>query len=55
PHILLLRLFEVYDVKLYEAVKMQSPFHKLSYKFSDEQIQLKGTFYEKLFGSDCNV
>lgn len=55
PHILLLRLFEEYDVKLYEAVKMQSPFHKLSYKFSDEQIQLKGTFYEKLFGTDCNV
>lgn len=52
PHILLLRLFEEYDEKLYEAIKIQSPFHKLSYKFSDEQMQLKGTFYEKLFGSD---
>lgn len=49
PHILLLRLFEKYDEQLWQAVRAQAPFHKLSYKFDEEQEKKKGTFYWKLF------
>ena len=48
PHILLLRLFEKYEQKTYQYVVEQSPFHKLSYKFSKEQKQLSHTFYQYL-------
>lgn len=48
PHILLLRLFDKYDEKLFEYIKQQTPFHKLSYKFSDEQKIMKDTFYTHL-------
>ena len=49
PHILLLRLFDNYDEKMYKTIIEQSPFHKLSYKFSEEQMALEGTNYRKLF------
>ena len=49
PHILLLRLFDQYDDQMYKAIVDQSPFHKLSYKFKDEQVQIEGTYYKKLF------
>ena len=51
PHILLLRLFEPYDSKIYKAVTQMTPFHKLSYKFTEEQIILKNTYYDKLFNN----
>lgn len=38
PHILLLHLFDKYAEKTYRAIIEQSPFHKLSYKFTEEQI-----------------
>lgn len=50
PHILLLRLFEQYDERLWGAVKEQVPFHKLSYKFEETQIEIPGTYYKVLFG-----
>ena len=56
PHILLLRLFEPYDDAVYKAVTEMTPFHKLSYKFDEAQIQIPGTYYQKLFGgpeTDC--
>lgn len=49
PHILLLRLFEPYDERIWQAVKAQIPFHKLTYKFEKGQITWKNTFYEELF------
>ncbi|MDE5947156.1 MAG: capsular polysaccharide synthesis protein [Oscillospiraceae bacterium] len=49
PHILLLRLFEEYDENIWNAVKEMTPFHKLSYKFSDEQANVQGTYYKKIF------
>lgn len=49
PHILLLRLFETYDETVWSAVQKQTPFHKLTYKFTDEQASLANTYYEKLF------
>lgn len=48
PHILLLRLFQVYDKKVWESIKNMTPFHKLSYKFSNSLIEKQGTYFEKL-------
>lgn len=50
PHILLLRLFEPYDEKLWTAIREQTPFHKLTYKFEEEQVKEPGTYYHALFG-----
>jgi hypothetical protein len=49
PHILLLRLFEQYDENIWNAIKAQTSFHKLTYKFDDEQKKLIGTYYDTLF------
>ena len=49
PHILLLRLFDKYDEKIWDATIAQTPFHKLTYKFADEQKKLRGTYYDVLF------
>ena len=49
PHILLLRLEEKYDDRVWQAVKEMTPFHKLSWKFNDEQLNAmkhSGTFYD---------
>lgn len=48
PHILLLRLFSQYDAATWDAVKELTPFHKLSYKFAPEMLELENTFYKKL-------
>lgn len=46
PHILLLRLFEAYDETMWQAIKEQTPFHKLTYKFDKAREEEKGTFYD---------
>ncbi len=49
PHILLLRLEEKYDDRVWQAVKEMTPFHKLSWKFNAEQLNAmkhSGTFYD---------
>lgn len=48
PHILLLRLFDQYDERIWSAVKVQTPFHKLTYKFGEEQTTLAGTYYKMI-------
>ncbi len=50
PHILLLRLFEQYDENMWMAIKEQTPFHKLSYKYTEEQSKLEGTYYKEVLG-----
>lgn len=50
PHVLLHRLFEPYDRRMWEAIKQQTPFHKLTYKFSQKDSEKSGTFYDVLFG-----
>ena len=50
PHILLLRLFDIYDERIWTSVKEQTPFHKLSYKFTEEQAKTEGTYYRKVLG-----
>lgn len=51
PHILLLRLFDQYDEEMWNAIKAQTPFHKLTYKFSEEEKEKIGTYYDVLFNS----
>ncbi len=48
PHILLLRMFEDYDRDMWAAICDQTPFHKLSYKFSPEEGSRQGTYYSHL-------
>lgn len=49
PHILLLRLFEPFDENMWNRIRQQTPFHKMSYKFSEEQAAISGTYYDRLF------
>lgn len=46
PHILLLRLFEKYDKDIWNAIKEQTQFHKLSYKCSEEEKEKIKTYYK---------
>lgn len=48
PHILLLRFFEKYDDEMWQAIKQMTCIHKLSYKFTQEQFSMQGTYYEEL-------
>lgn len=48
PHELLLRLFEPYDERICEAIKSQTPFHKLTYKMTEEERNRTGTFFSAL-------
>lgn len=50
PHILLLRLFDKYDDNMWQAIREQTPFHKLSYKFDINKFNLEGTYYRVLLG-----
>ena len=50
PHILLLRFFEECNEQMYNNVVTQSPFHKLSYKFTKEQIGKENTYYKRVLG-----
>lgn len=50
PHELLLRLFEQYDEVIWEAIREQTPFHKLTYKFNCEDTEKIDTYYKYLFG-----
>ena len=49
PHELLLRLFEKYDEETWDAIKEQTQFHKLTYKFSAEETNKESTFFKVLF------
>ena len=48
PHILLLRLFDKYDEKMWQAIRVQTPFHKLSYKIETNIVDSGATFYYEL-------
>lgn len=52
PHILLLNLFETYNVKWLESVKHMTAFHKLSYKFTQENISKEDTYYSKIIENE---
>ena len=48
PHELLLRIFNSYDDDVWNAIIQQTPFHKLSYKFTEGQMELENTFYKRI-------
>ena len=48
PHILLLRLFDKYDERIWDTIKKQICFHKLSYKFDESKLELNDTYYSKI-------
>ncbi|MBO5478792.1 MAG: capsular polysaccharide synthesis protein [Clostridia bacterium] len=48
PHILLLRLFEIYDEETWNVIKKMTCFHKLSYKFNEENLKISDTYYQKV-------
>ena len=50
PHILLLRMFEKYNENVWNAIVNQTPFHKLTYKFSEDDMKKDNTYYEAI----CN-
>lgn len=52
PHILLLRLFEQYDNEIWQAIKEQTPFHKLSYKFDEGESNRSGTYYDSIINKE---
>lgn len=51
PHILLLRLFDEYDEKMWHAIEMQTPFHKLTYKLQERKSEINKTYYDILIRS----
>ncbi len=50
PHELLLRLFETYDEGIWTAIREQTPFHKLSYKYEKEKEIMQNTYYSEIIG-----
>lgn len=57
PHILLLRFCEEYEEGLWKVIKEMTPFHKLSWKYDDEQkkkMEKPGTFYDKIIVKDVS-
>ncbi len=46
PHILLLRLFDKYDDKIWKSICEITPFHKLTHKYQTDQENLSGTYYD---------
>lgn len=55
PHILLLRLFECYDDNIWSAVKEMTCFHKLSYKFDEQNWDMEDTYYERVVKKKENI
>lgn len=51
PHILQLMLFEPFNQEKWQAVCQSTPFHKLSYKFDKEKLQLQGTYYQHIMST----
>ncbi|HAE52124.1 MAG TPA: capsular biosynthesis protein [Ruminococcus sp.] len=52
PHMLLLRLFKPYDERIWNAIKSQTPFHKLTYKFESDEVAKKNTFYDVIIAGN---
>lgn len=52
PHLLLTRLFDNYDEVIWNGIMQQTSIHKLTYKFSKNDIQQKHTFYRKIISTD---
>ncbi len=54
PHILLLRLFDRFDPVVWQAVREMTPFHKLSYKFNQDETLREDTYYTHLIADQTH-
>lgn len=55
PFVLLLRLFDRYDENIWKVAKEMTCFHKLTFKFSEEEkesLKVKGTYYDALLNQN---
>ena len=52
PHVLLLRLFEPFDERVWDAVRGMTPFHKLTYKYDAEKAMIPGTYFREIIKAD---
>lgn len=52
PHMLQLRLFDPYEEQVWKAIRRQTSFHKLTYKFHKDQEIMVGTFFEHILKKD---
>ena len=52
PHVLLLDFFELYDKERLDAMLGLTPIHKLSYKFTQEQMEMDGTYYKSFINGE---
>jgi hypothetical protein len=50
PHILLLCFFDEYNAEEFSRIMENAPVHKLSYKFTAEQMSMKTTNYSHFMG-----
>lgn len=48
PHILLLHLFDTFDLTWWNNLLMTSPIHKLTYKFDKEESEKSDTYYQRV-------
>ena len=49
PHILLLRMFDSYNEDIWRAIKDMTHFHKMTYKFKEDNLKKENTFYSRIF------
>ncbi len=54
PLLLGFKMFDEYDETVWSVIKRQSPFHKLTYKFTDEDKIKTNTYFSKIM-SDCKM
>ncbi len=47
-HVLATYIYDIYDTKKYEILKLQTSFHKLSNRFNSTYLQKTDTFYDRI-------
>ena len=48
PHVLQFEMFNAYDEERFKQIKQMSDFHKLTWKQNTDNMNLDGTFYERI-------
>lgn len=55
PHVLQLRLFDLYNEEIWDSLRKQTPFHKLSYKFDNVSYREENTFYKRVVAESIKI
>lgn len=48
PHLLQVKLFDIYNDAIWRSIKNNACFHKLTYKFNVEELKRNNTYYKKV-------